>query len=87
MLTAAERPRCTASRIKGRPALVRSLRGLLLRVHRFGRGRARTPQDMQWAARVLDSLYAALATAEGTTNGGEDLSLRARHPRSAACAD
>ena len=65
MLTASERPRGVASRIKGRPALVRSLRGLLLRVHRFGRHRARSRQDMQWAAVRIDALDAALLSAEG----------------------
>ena len=30
------------TRVKGRPAITRSLRSLLLRVHRYGRGRATT---------------------------------------------
>jgi hypothetical protein len=67
MLTGAEKPRATASRIKGKPAIVRSLRGLLLRVHRYGRGRARTPQDVTWAAHTLDALGDALAVAEGAS--------------------
>jgi hypothetical protein len=64
VLTTSERPRATASRIKGKPAMVRSLRGLLLRVHRYGRGRARTPADITWTARVLDALRETLAAAE-----------------------
>lgn len=51
-------------RVKGRPALVRSLRSLLLRVHRFGRARATTADDRVWTARVLDQLLAALAVAD-----------------------
>jgi hypothetical protein len=64
VLTAAERPRSTASRIRGKGAIVRSLRGLLLRVHRFRRGRARTESDIRWAAAMLDGLAAVLAVAE-----------------------
>ena len=51
-------------RIKGKAALVRRLRGLLLAVHRFGRGRARTHEDTLWTARVLDALQAALDVAD-----------------------
>ena len=51
-------------RIKGRPALVRSLRSLLIRVHRFGKGRARTHEDVLWTARTVDVLSAALRTAD-----------------------
>ena len=65
MLTweAADRP--TASRIKGRPALVKRLRLLLIAVHRYGRGRARRAEDLAWSARVIDSLTTALETATG----------------------
>jgi hypothetical protein len=52
------------SRVKGRPALVRSLRGLLIRVHRYGRCRAATSADQAWAAAVIDALFAALAVAD-----------------------
>jgi hypothetical protein len=48
-------------RIKGKSTLIRSVRGLLLRVHRYGRGRARTPGDVRWAARALDALDRALS--------------------------
>lgn len=51
-------------RVKGRPALVRRLRGLLLAVHRFGRARATTPDDRAWTAHVLDVLTAALDVAD-----------------------
>lgn len=64
MLTSAEKPRATASRIKGRPALVRRLRGLLIAVHRFGRGRARSREDVAWTAVVLDGLVDVLAVAD-----------------------
>ncbi len=67
MLSRCEKPRATASRIKGRQALVRSLRGLLIRVHRFGRGRARSPEDVRWAARTIDALADCLRGAEGLT--------------------
>ena len=48
------------SRIKGRAQLVRRMRGLLVAVHRFGRGRACTPADLRWAAMVIDGLTALL---------------------------
>lgn len=48
------------SRIKGRPALIRRIRSLLVAVHRFGRGRARTRADQQWAAQVIDGLTTLL---------------------------
>ena len=51
-------------RIKGKAALVRSARGLLLRTHRFARGRARTHTDVCWAARAIDALDAALRVME-----------------------
>ncbi len=50
-------------RVKGPAAIVRSLRGLHLRVHRFGRCRARTPDDRRWAALLLDQLQIALNVA------------------------
>lgn len=52
------------SRVRGRPALVRRLRGLLLAVHRYGRHRATTPAECLWAARLIDSLTAALDVAD-----------------------
>lgn len=58
------------SRIKGRPALIRSIRSLLVRVARFGRGRAQTRADQLWAARVIDGLTALLQ--EGAGDGPQD---------------
>ena len=58
------------TRVKGRPVLVRRLRGLLVAVHRFGRCRASTDADVRWTARTLDALTAALAVAESRTNDG-----------------
>lgn len=51
-------------RVKGRPALTRRLRGLLLAVHRFARHRATAPADRAWAARLLDVLSHALDIAD-----------------------
>jgi len=53
------------SRVKGRPAITRSLTGLLLRAHRFARCRATSRADQHWAARVIDSLTASLVVARG----------------------
>ena len=64
MLTTAEKGTPIASRVKGKPALVKSLRSLLIRVHRYGRCRARRAEDLQWTAELLDALYAALSKAE-----------------------
>ena len=44
------------SRIKGRAALERRIRGLLIAVHRFGRGRQLTAEDLRWAAKTIDRL-------------------------------
>jgi hypothetical protein len=55
------RPR---SRVTGRPALTRRLRALLLAVHRFGQHRARSRDDVVWAGRLIDALFAALTTAD-----------------------
>jgi hypothetical protein len=54
------------TRIKGRPAIVRRLRGLLIAVHRYGRHRARTPGERIWTARLLDRLQAALGDADAS---------------------
>jgi hypothetical protein len=59
----------TPSRIKGRPALVRRLRGLVVAVNRFGRHRARSREDVWWSARTIDALSIALEVAN-TPNGG-----------------
>lgn len=55
-------------RVKGRAALLRRLRGLLIAVHRYGRARATTLDDQRWCARMIDQLTAALdepSTPEG----------------------
>lgn len=44
------------SRIKGRHALERRLRALQVAVYRFAQGRASTPSDLAWCARVADGL-------------------------------
>ena len=44
------------TRVKGRPALVRRLRGLLVAVHRYARHRAATHADQWWSARTIDAL-------------------------------
>jgi hypothetical protein len=62
-LTAPERLPALASRIKGRPALVRSLSLLLIRVARFATHRAHAQADQQWAARLQDDLTVALRNA------------------------
>jgi hypothetical protein len=54
------------TRVKGRPALTRRLRGLILAVHRYGRHRARTPGERIWTARLLDRLQAALGDADAS---------------------
>jgi hypothetical protein len=50
------------SRIKGRASLVRRLRALLVASHRFGRHRAVTRDEVQFAAQLVDGLTATLAT-------------------------
>jgi hypothetical protein len=72
VLTAAERPRATASRLRGRPAIVKSIRSLLIRVSRFGRGRAITPADVAWACRVADGLAGVLRAAGASSDGHPD---------------
>jgi hypothetical protein len=39
--------------VKGRPVLLRRLRGLLLAAHRFGRARATSLDDRRWSARLV----------------------------------
>jgi hypothetical protein len=61
MLQANERrPLDFPRRVKGRWALERSARSLLLRVHRFGRCRAVSREDLLWCARAIDSLTVVL---------------------------
>lgn len=64
------------SRVTGRAALVRSLRGLLIRGHRFGESRARTRDDLRWAARLVDGLTATLDT---VTRDSHDTPREAAH--------
>jgi hypothetical protein len=52
------------SRVKGKPALVKSMRALLIRTHRFANHRARSASDVLWAAAVIDALTATLQAAE-----------------------
>lgn len=52
------------SRIKGRLSLTRRLRALILASHRYGRGRAVTPADVQFAARLIDGLTGTLNSVE-----------------------
>ena len=59
-----ERPRGVASRIKGRPALTKRLRLLLIAVHRFNTRRARSASDVMWSAQVMDLLTEAIGIAE-----------------------
>jgi hypothetical protein len=55
-----------ASRIRGRGAIVRSLQGLLIRVHRFGRLRATADEERRWAGRLIDRLEVAVREAMET---------------------
>jgi hypothetical protein len=50
-------------RVKGRPVLIRRLGGLLVAVCRFARCRATSRADQRWAARMIDALTEAHATA------------------------
>ena len=54
------------SRVKGRAALKRSLRGLHLRIHRFGELRAQPGSaDYQWALHVSSALEALIREGGG----------------------
>jgi len=52
-------------RVKGRWALERRARGLLLAVHRFGRCRATSQDDVLWTNRMADALHAGLEPGRG----------------------
>ena len=56
--------RSAARRVVGPAALTRSLRGLLRRAHRFGEQRARSRDELIWAARFVDGLHAVLRDVE-----------------------
>jgi hypothetical protein len=87
MLTRAEKGTPTASRIKGKASIVRRLRALLIAAHRYGRGRARTAEDIQWSAVMLDALTAALAAAEAHPYAGVASSSGASTERGARRCD
>jgi hypothetical protein len=52
------------SRCRGKAALTRRLRGLLLSVHRYQRARVATDADARWSARLADDLQVALSHAD-----------------------
>jgi hypothetical protein len=70
-----------ARRVHGRGPLLKSLRGLMIRVHRYGTVRARTPEDRVWAGRLADRLDAALR--ESLLAAGAKASLEAAEHRAA----
>ena len=57
--------RRSPSRVRGRPALEKALRRVLLRTHRYARHRATSRRDLLWSARVIDGLDALLEDGEG----------------------
>jgi hypothetical protein len=54
------------SRVKGRLALEKRLRGLLVSIHRFGRARAVTRAELAWAARMIENRGACRFGPRGT---------------------
>lgn len=69
------------SRIAGRGALLRSLRGLLRRIERYAEHRATTSHEQRWAARLADALDAAYVT--GLSASGAQSALDAVDQRRA----
>jgi hypothetical protein len=67
-----------STRVPGRGALLRSLRGLLRRVDRFALHRARTSEETRWAARLADRLEAAFTDALETPGVGASLAAADR---------
>jgi hypothetical protein len=67
------------SRIAGPGALLRSLRGLLRRVERFGVHWARTDDERRWAARLADGLEVLLT--EALAAPGTEASLQVADQR------
>jgi hypothetical protein len=63
-------------RVKGRPALLRSLRQLRLRVQRFALHRATSTDDRGWAVGVATSLDAALEHASVVVGAVEKTNRR-----------
>jgi hypothetical protein len=51
-------------RVRSRGAIVRSLRALTIRVHRFGVHRAGTAEERAWAGRLLEQLRDLVTEAE-----------------------
>jgi hypothetical protein len=71
------------TRVKGRPALLRSLRGLLVRAHRYASARATTDTDRLWSARLIDALTLAVQTADpGTLHTVEPTPDHSQRPTS-----
>jgi hypothetical protein len=58
------------SRIKGRYSLERRLYGLLRATWRFAQGRATSPEDRAWSARMIDGLTALLPAGKQPTGTG-----------------
>jgi hypothetical protein len=75
MIRRSERPRCSASRVHGRGALMRSLRALLRPVQRYGEHRATSPDELRWMAQLYDGLSAVFD--EAMASDGARASLRA----------
>jgi cephalosporin-C deacetylase-like acetyl esterase len=59
------------SRIRGRAALERRARALLIAIHRYGRGRQLAAGDLDWAARAIDQLTMVLQHDQKTTGRPE----------------
>jgi hypothetical protein len=58
--------RSMSSRVKGRQAIERSMRALIIRVHRFGTRRTHSAADRLWSARAIDTLTDLLDTGRPT---------------------
>jgi hypothetical protein len=60
------------TRIKGRDALERRIRGVLIAVHRFARLRATTRADLTWSAQAIDGLTATLTRIAESRDGDNE---------------
>lgn len=49
------------TRVKGRPALERRLRGVQLALVRYGQHRATRPEDLRWTQRAFDAIALVLS--------------------------
>ena len=65
--------RVVPSRVKGRAAILRSLRLLLIRAARFSQYRASTPVDQAWAAVAVDSLTALVVVLDSEAGVAGDV--------------